>query len=408
MDNCIIIGGGPAGLMCAYLLEKENISYKLLEKNNQLGKKLLISGNGRCNVTNNKQVEDFIDDLTIKNNKFLYSMLYTFGPNQVKEFFKEHGIPFILENNLKYFPKTNKASSILKVFTDHIKDENISYNQHVTKIEKENELFLVHTKHNIFKTKMVVVATGSNSFPKTGSTGDGLLFAKDFMIHYQPFTPAETHVYSKNSVTNMADLKGVSYKNVTVTIENTRISHKGDILFTHFGLSGPVIYHLSEFIYEEVNKKNSNISINFTGESKEYIKDSIKKDRVSVKEFIRRYLTKKHSTLLLNQLRIDKEFTYQLSNDEIEKIINYLTNYLVRIDKVEEKENSYVNKGGILTTELNPQTMEAKKVTGLYFIGETTNIHGPIGGYNITIAFGSGYICGLDIIEKIGGNHENI
>jgi predicted flavoprotein YhiN len=107
-------------------------------------------------------------------------------------------------------------------------------------------------------------------------------------------------------------------------------------------------------------------------------------------------------------LRIDKEFTYQLSNDEIEKIINYLTNYLVRIDKVEEKENSYVNKGGILTTELNPQTMEAKKVTGLYFIGETTNIHGPIGGYNITIAFGSGYICGLDIIEKIGGNHENI
>lgn len=403
MFECIIIGGGPAGLMCAHTLAKENIDYLLLEKNEKVGKKLLISGNKRCNVTNNKEVEDFISDLTIKNKKFLYSSLYTFGPREVIEFFKQLNVPLTLENDLKYFPTSNKAQSILDALLSNIGENKIHTNQTVKKIVKEENHFVIHTKEKTYKSKNVVIATGSQSFPNTGSSGDGLLFAKDLNIEYKEFTPAETHVYSTQIVRDFKELKGLSYKAVTVTIKNTKLSYKHDILFTHLGLSGPVIYHLSEFIYSESKNGNNKILINFTDKAKNQIIESLKTSTGTINQYFNKYFTKKHTKEVLSYMRFDKQNIKDLNKDEMLQIAIYLTEYEVIINKVESKERSYVNKGGILTKELSPYSFESKKYKGLYFIGETTDIHGPIGGYNITIALSSGMLSALDIIEKTGG-----
>lgn len=403
MKDCIIIGGGPAGLMCAHTFSKHGVDFILLEKSEKVGKKLLISGNKRCNVTNNKDVEEFVDDLTIKNKKFLYSSLYTFGPEQVLSFFNDLGVKFNLENNLKYFPESNKSKTILEALTSIIDDKNIFISEFVQKVTKEDDHYLVYSSEETYKTKNVVIATGSNSFPSTGSSGDGLLFAQRLGIKYDPFTPAETHVYSSQIVDDFEELKGLSYPQVTVSIKNTKIEYKHDILFTHLGLSGPVIYHLSEFIFEELKKGNKEVLINFINKTKLEVIDELKNHNQKIKNYLNQYFTKKHVKTLLTQMKLSKMNLSELNKEEIDSLATYLTEYVVKIDKVEDREKSYVNKGGILTSELSPYNLESKKNTGLYFIGETTNLHGPIGGYNITIALSTGYIAALDIIEKTVG-----
>jgi hypothetical protein len=403
MKDCIIIGGGPAGLMCAHQFSKHGVDFILLEKSEKVGKKLLISGNKRCNVTNNKDVEEFVDDLTIKNKKFLYSSLYTFGPSQVLSFFDELGVSMKLENNLKYFPESNKAQSILDALLTTIDEKNIFISESVHKIVKEQDYYVVYSSEETYKTKNVVIATGSNSFPATGSSGDGLLFAKDLNIKYDAFTPAETHVYSSQSIKDFEELKGLSYPKVTVTINNTRINFKHDILFTHLGLSGPVIYHLSEFIYEELQKGNNEVSINFVNKTKETVINEMRFGDQKIKLYLNQYFTKKHVKTLMSQMKLTKLHLSELNRDEIEMVATYLTGYIVKIDKVEAREKSYVNKGGVLTSELSPYNLESKNNKGVYFIGETTNLHGPIGGYNITIALSTALTASLDIIEKTVG-----
>lgn len=406
MNDVIIIGAGPAGLMCAYELEKHNINYRILEKNDIVGKKLLITGNGRCNVTNNRSVEEFIDDLTIENKKFLYSTLYTFGPDQVLDFLRSNGLEVVLEQNLKYFPKTSKAKSIIDIFMKVIKKSNIIFNTDVKDIYLENNYYTIKTSNGKFRAKNVVIATGSKSFPKTGSTGDGLSFAKSFNIKTKHFTPAETHVYSKQSVSDMGDVKGLSYKNVTVTIKDTNYQYTHDILFTHLGMSGPVIYHLSEVIYSEHKNGNKKILINFVNKDYDELLEELKESKEGLLQFLRKYVTKKHSIRILELIGVSKEKVSQLNHKEKEKITKYLTMYEVIIDRVEDVTKSYVNKGGIDTLEINPSSMEAKKQKNCYFIGEVIDVHGPIGGYNVTIAFGTGYLAALDIIEKVKENNN--
>lgn len=400
MIENIIIGAGPAGLMCANTLTKHKIPFIILEKNEKAGKKLLITGNKRCNVTCNRTVEEFMSDLTTTNKKFLYSSLYTFGPDQVLQFFHHLGIEFVLEKNLKYFPKSNHSETILNGLLSGIATNNIKTNQAVKRIEKEHDYYNVVTAKTVYKAKNVIIATGSNSFPNTGSSGDCLRFAKALNVDFYPFQPAETHVFSKQITEEFQQLQGLSYQQVSVSIKGTKISHEGDVLFTHFGLSGPVIYHLSEFIYEELKRNNKRIILNFVNKKKEVIISELSNTTERLSKYLNGYFTKKHTVELLIQLHIDKTDVRSLSKEEILRIATYMTEYEVSIDRVESKERSYVNKGGISTKELHPNSMEMKKHQGLYVIGESTDLHGPIGGYNITIALSTGYLSALDIIEK--------
>ncbi len=402
--DVIIIGGGPAGLMAANVFEQQNINYLLLEKNEKLGKKLLMTGGRRCNVTNRYDVKEFIDNLTIPHKKFLYGTLSKFGPMEVINFFKQKGLNLVLENNFKYFPETGKSSSVLEALQSNIKAKHVLYKQSVKALDQTEYGFLVKTSQNKFQTKNVVVATGSNSFPSMGSNGDGLNFAKYLGILSKPFTPAETVVYAKEVSEDYSMLQGVSIQGTTVTIKGTKIKYQGDLLFTHFGLSGPVIQHLSEFIYDALLKENTSISFGLINISeKELIKifELEKNNNTQISKILEDLTTKRLAKVILDKLGITPKNINEIAKKDIHAIIDMMTNFTVAIDKVEDKVRAYVNRGGILTSELDPSTMESLKVKGIYFIGETVDIHGPIGGFNITIAMSTGNQCAKAIIASL-------
>jgi len=401
--DAIIIGGGPAGLMAANQLELANINYLLLEKNENCGKKLLLTGGRRCNVTNHLSLRDFIDTLTFKHKRFLYPALKTFNGVDVLSFFKKHNLEFVLENNFKYFPITEKSLSVLEALMQDINDTHIKYHQSVKEIHRENDYYRLVTKDETYLTKNVIVATGSNSFPSTGSSGDGLVFAKHLGINYFDFTPAETHVYSNQIKETYKDLRGVSLTQRKVKIRNLKIAYQGDLLFTHFGLSGPVIMHLSEFIDEDIRMNgHSIIEFPFIEMTQESLFNELQKDNHKLlHKILETYTTKRIVEVILSNLNIESKKIIEMKKSDLNKVCESFTAFQVIIDRVEDKEKSYVNKGGIDTKSLDPKSMEVKSYPGLYFIGEVTDLHGPIGGYNITIALSTGYLSSNHIISKI-------
>ena len=187
MIDVIIIGSGPAGLMAANVCEENKVEYLLVDKNNFPGRKLLITGGTRCNVTNTYNTLDFINNLKIKHKKFLYSTLNNFGTKEIVSFFKEKGVQLSLEKGYQYFPKSSKSIDILEALLKNINDHNLLLNTVVTDVIRENEYYIVETKRKDYKTKNVIIATGSKSFPKTGSTGDGIIFAKQLSHSNIPF-----------------------------------------------------------------------------------------------------------------------------------------------------------------------------------------------------------------------------
>jgi len=401
--DVIIIGGGPAGLMAANQFEDKNINYLILEKNERFGKKLLLTGGRRCNLTNNLSTKAFIDHLTVKHKKFIYKSLNVFGPKEIKSYFSRRGLELVLEDGWKYFPKTGKSASVLDVLTKNIQAKHIRFNHSVRRIEKLDDGFNVFTKQGCYQSYHVIVATGSNSFPSTGSSGDGLVFAKQFDICYHEFRPAETYIYSKQVVSQLGRLKGLSIKNVLVKVLGVNQSYQDDLLVTHIGLSGPVIMHLSEFIDEDLLEHGlSTLEIRFIQMHEEeffQLLHSYKNERLDI--VLKRYANKKVVDVILNQLGVESKKIGEMSHKQLRLISQSFTRYQVRVDKVEDKEKAFVNKGGIDLKEMDPRTMAIKKVEGLYFIGEIMNLHGPIGGYNLTIALSTGYLSSQHIINRM-------
>jgi predicted Rossmann fold flavoprotein len=393
IHKIIIIGGGPAGLMAANMCSRLDIDFLLLERNNRVGKKLLLTGGSRCNVTNNLSVINFVEQLTIRHNKFLYPSLYAFGPTQIKTFFDQRNCHLILENNFKYFPETNKSQTVIDALMSDIHEDSILYKQKVTKVSKVDDLFIVETTQESYKSEFLIIATGSKSYPKTGSQGDGLRFASSFGIEYKDFTPAETHVYSNIIAKDYRHFQGVSIENVGVHILGTKIKETGDLLFTHFGLSGPVIYHLSEYIYESIQKGKNLIRFSLSSLDEKEIRQILDNPNKHILKQLEKVITKRMSRTILNTLSIDNKKIAEISKKQINDIVDLICRFTVPIEKVEDRENAYVNKGGVILNEINPQSMESKKVPNLFFAGETLDIHGPIGGFNITLALSTAHLA---------------
>ncbi|MCF7926731.1 MAG: aminoacetone oxidase family FAD-binding enzyme [Candidatus Izimaplasma sp.] len=400
MYDAIIIGSGPAGLMAANQLEKSNKNYLLLEKNSVLSEKLLLSGNKQCNVTNNKTTEEFISDLTLPHKYFLYATLYKFGPNDVIKFFQEKNVELVLENQFKYFPKTKSSTSIKNALLQDLTKQKILRTNEVKSLFKEGETFTVNTKNTQYNTKNVIIATGSKSYPLTGSTGFGLAVAKRFDIDTKAFYAAETSIKSEFVKRELSTLQGTTIKQATVKLIDTAHSVIDDLLFTHFGLSGPAIFKISEFL---TTTPNPTLQISFTNHSKDVVVSMLKdpkNNNKTINQFLNSLTTKKISSLVQTQLSLENKRLTEYAHKQLEKIANYLTEFIISDPKLFPKEQAYVNGGGILTTALNPETFETKKIKGLFFIGETVDIHGPLGGYNITLALSTGYSAGY----YIGGN----
>ena len=401
MIDCIIIGSGPAGLMAANVLERNKVKYLLLEKNATVGRKLFITGGTRCNVTNKFGVTEFIEQLKIKNRRFLYSSLSNFGTKEVKEFFESNEVELSLEKDYQYFPKSSKSQDIINALLNNINLKNIVLNTKVESIDKVEEGYLVKTKRQEYSVKNIIIATGSKSYPKTGSTGDGVLWGKEFNHSAIPFYPAETHIYSDFVKRNKEYLQGISLKNCTLKINGQKKTYSGGLIFTHFGISGPIIQDISELIYFDLLKGKVELNIKLTLFSENEIVQMLDSKENQSKRIIRVFekLTIKRLArfLLINLGFKDDKVVASISKNDKQLILNKLLKFNVLIDRVESIENSFVNGGGISTNEINPKTMESKLNKGMYFIGETLNVHGPIGGFNITIALSTGYSAASNI-----------
>jgi hypothetical protein len=338
IHKIIIIGGGPAGLMAANMCSRLDIDFLLLERNNRVGKKLLLTGGSRCNVTNNLSVNNFVEQLTIRHKKFLYPSLYAFGQTQIKTFFDQRNCQLILENNFKYFPETNKSQSVIDALMDDIHKNSILYNQRVIEVTKKDDLFIVKTSQASYQSEYLIIATGSKSYPKTGSQGDGLRFASSFGIEYKDFTPAETHVYSNLIAKDYRHFQGVSIENVDVHILGTKIKETGDLLFTHFGLSGPVIYHLSEYIYESIQKGKNLIRFSLSSLDEKEIRQILDNPNKYILKQLEKVITKRMSKTILNTLGIENKKIAELSKKQINDIVDLICRFTVPIDKVEDRK----------------------------------------------------------------------
>ncbi|MGM0378624.1 MAG: NAD(P)/FAD-dependent oxidoreductase [Bacillota bacterium] len=392
--DVIIVGAGPAGLMLGNLLKKD---FLILEKNKKPGKKLLITGNGQCNFTNSESIRFFFEKYGYSK-KFVRYALSKFSNKDVLDFFKNKGIKIFKREDGKIFPKSLRASDILDTLTKEI-NENLKYNEKVLKVKKKNNRFIVNTTNNIYRSNKLVVATGGRTYPKTGSTGDGYDFAKDLNINVVKLKNGLSNINLKRP---LKSLSGISVNvNIDLYRKNKKIDdYSGDILFTHKGLSGPVIINNSRYFRKEDNLKINFLKLTYQ-EADRKILDILKKhSKKQVKNaLLDLNLAEKLLKVILKDINLEIK-SAQLSKKNRKRIIHKLIDFKVVIKNVGNLNNAMVTIGGIDKKELNKKTLETKKVNGLYFIGEVIDVDGNTGGYNIQWAFSSAYVAGKDINSK--------
>lgn len=389
MYKTIIIGAGASGLMCANQLSDDN--FLVLEKTSKALTKLQLTGGGRCNLTNLKPNDKFIKNIH-HNPKSLYSTLKTFGPQAIYDYFNSHGVPLKVEAEDRVFPQSDKAADIAIALLTKISHK-IKYNQVVIDIKPVDGYYEVSTPTTTYQAENVVVSTGGASFIKTGSSGDHLLFAKKLDIKTVDLFPAETSIL----LTEVPPLSGISFEEVKIKVNKKIFS--GNLIFTHFGLSGHGIMNASDTIYLNQVKK---ITIDFLPKLSEQDINSLfdkHKDK-TILNVLSLLVYKRFGEYLLTKYELENTKVKQAPQKKLRALLACLKAYEFNVSGVQPIENAYVCGGGISTKALNLQSFEVKTYPGLYFIGESVDLHGPIGGYNLTIAFSSGYSCAMHINQK--------
>ena len=392
-----IIGAGPSGMMCA-LSASKNYQIDLYEKNEKVGKKLFITGKGRCNLTNYSDEEDFLDNI-VTNKNFMYSSIYTLSPIRTKELFESYSLELKVERGNRVFPKSDKSSDVIKTYEKKLREHgvNILLNTKVNSICKNNNTFIINNK---FKYDKVVIATGGKSYPLTGSTGDGYIFGKRFGHTITPLKPALTGLILKNNF----DLAGLTLKNINLSafINNKLIVEEfGEMLFTHRGISGPVVLSISS----KINKFDD-------FELYLDLKPALSKDKLDnrmlrdFEKFINKNITNALVKLLpkdlikyiLLQANIDSEKKVnQITKKERLMLVKSIKEFKLDFSNFESIDRAIVTSGGINVKEIDPSTFESKLIKNLYFIGEVIDIDALTGGYNIQIANSTGYSCGMNL-----------
>jgi len=385
MYDCIIIGAGPAGLMAAVQAKGQKLL--IIEKNSKPGKKLLITGGGRCNLTNLKSNQDFLNTVNY-NKKYLYSAINKFGPYDIYDYFENNGVPLKEEVDNQIFPISNKAIDVLNALLKNITAE-FKYEESVIKI-KNGDIKEVMTDKGRYQAKKIIIATGGVSYPETGSSGDHLTFAKDLNQPIKDLFPAEASIILKDN----PELAGTAIKKVT--IKYLKQKTHGNLMFTHKGLSGTAIMQMSEHIYLSDNKE---IQIDLIPDLEvEEFNDLMTNfdQEKQLSSFLNTLFTKRFSEYLITKIGFNK-LIKSINQIEIKRIGDLLKNLPFIVDKVEDIHKAYVTGGGIDMNYLDTTSMESKINPGIYFAGEALDIHGPIGGYNITLALSTGYLAGSHI-----------
>ena len=398
MKKIIVIGGGAAGMMAAISAAELSKNIILLEKTNFLGKKLSITGKGRCNITNFADIPEIIKNI-LGNGRFLNSVLKNFDSNDTINFFESLGVKTKIERGNRVFPMSDNAKEVVDALINKMINlgVDIRTNARVTKIiTTDKKITGVEINNKIESADAVILATGGASYPATGSTGDGFKLAKQVGHTITKILPALVPLETEEEF--VKDLQGLSLKNVRVTIfaDNKKIADEfGEMLFTHFGVSGPIILSLSRqvsFLLSE--NKFVELSINLkpalTPEqlSARVLRDFEKFKRKSAKNALVDLLPSKLISVILDLAFIDEEkHIDSITQAERRRLIEILRDLRLTITKTRSIEEAIVTAGGISTKEINPKTMESKIISGLFFAGEVVDVDGFTGGFNLQAAF---------------------
>jgi len=403
--DAIIIGAGPAGLFAAQLLAGGGLEVLLLERNDTAGKKLLLSGQGQCNLTHAGRIEDFFCHYPEKE-RFVKHSLYAFDNNRLMELFQAAGITFFTDDNGKIFPRSKKAAEIRECMVNNclLAGVKVEYNAFVSKLEcPGNSAYKVFSKKKHFTSRNLLIATGGRSYPATGSTGDGYNFAK-FLGHniVTPRPALASFVIDKYHFRNCA---GISFKNIEVKLipqKTPAVTMNGDLLLTHKGLSGPVILHLSRYAND-----GDQLLINFTQEQN---KEKFKADFLNVcseernlfiRTLLKRFLPERLADAVLAEAEVSTGAVLsQLNKKNLLYLFTLLCEFPMCIKSAGNFDEAMVTAGGVDCREIEPRSMESKLYKGLYFIGEVLDVDGESGGYNLQFAFSSAYAAAQNILKN--------
>lgn len=400
MAKVIVIGGGPAGIMAAITAAKNN-EVILIERNNEIGKKLKLTGGGRCNITNNRDIEEFFGKI-VTNNKFLYSALYTFSNYQLLEYLSEKGLEYKVEYDEKVYTKSDKADEVIALFENELRENNVKilYN---TKVEdliiKENVVkgVVLDTGRSITGDK-VIVTTGGKSFPTTGSDGSMYEVLKKHGHTITPIYPALIPLVIKEEF--VKKLQGVSmkYVHIQAKVKKKKFEKEGDMIFTHFGISGPAVLKISSYLNKALADGEVEVVLDFLKDkSKDELSQLIRSNsNKTVLNNLKGILPQNFLKQIFEMLNLVEVKASDLKKEDEIKIISYIKEMKLTARETLTIKAAQVTSGGVKVKEINASTMESKLINNLYFAGEVIDIDAETGGYNLQMAFSTGYLAGSD------------
>lgn len=413
MYDVIVIGGGPSGLMAAIAAGERKKKVLLLEKGTKLGKKLAISGGGRCNVTNRLTVEEIVKHIP-GNGRFLYSPFTVYNNEDIIAFFEGLGVALKEEDHGRMFPVSNRAQDVVDALIRQLQRLHVEVrlNTPVNKLLMDDEKILgVRLEDGTeVRCEAVIVAVGGKAVPQTGSTGDGYPWAERAGHNVTTLFPTEVPVLSKEDFIQTRELQGLALRDVAVSVLNKKgkplITHQMDMLFTHFGLSGPAVLRCSQFVVKELMKTGYEpvtmriqTLVNYNEETcLQYLNKLIKEEpKKAVKNVWKGVAPERWLLFLCDRANIDIQVTgTELSQEKIRALAHLLVNFTMTVSGTQSLDKAFVTGGGVSVKEIEPKTMASKKKTGLFFCGEILDIHGYTGGYNITSALVTGRIAGMN------------
>lgn len=406
MAKVIVIGGGAAGMMAAIIAARNGKEVTVLEQNEKLGKKLFITGKGRCNFTNACDIEDLFGNV-ISNPKFMYSAFYTFSNDMVMDFFEELGMPYKVERGNRVFPVSDHSSDVIKALEKEMRRLGvvICLNTKVKSLIIEKNICkgveLVNKKEKIYADS-VIITTGGVSYPRTGACKDGYIFAKQAGHTIVALSPSLVPIELEEDCCK--DLMGISLKNVSATIyaDNKKVySDFGEMLFTHFGVSGPIIIKASAYIQKYL-QKNLSLTIDLKPALDEkQLDERILKDfqlfqNKQLKNALDKLLLHALIPVVIEKSGLDGDKKVNELTKEERRILGHTIKYMpFSIIGLRSWDEAIVTKGGVSVKEIDPGTMESKLTGGLYFAGEVLDLDALTGGFNLQIAWSTGYLAGL-------------
>lgn len=409
MSKVLIIGGGAAGMMAGVFAARNHHEVHILEKNEKLGKKVFITGKGRCNVANACDTEELFPAV-MSNPKFLYSGFYSFGPQDVMNFFEEAGVPLKVERGNRVFPQSDHSSDIIRALERELKKAGAKVHLHTTvkeivkKPEAEKVTGVILEDGTFMEGDAVIVATGGFSYQSTGSTGDGYRFARELGLKVTDISPSLVPLKTKEDY--IPKLQGLSLKNTGLTIKNGKkvlYEDFGEMMFTHFGVTGPMILSASAHIGAKLAKAEN-------GELCAYLdlKPALTKEQLDAR-ILREFEVGQNKQfknvigvlfpssltpvmLELGGIPAEKKI-HDISREERQHFVDLVKAFPFTITGMGEFKEAIITKGGVSVKEINPGTMESKKISGLYFAGEVLDLDAVTGGYNLQIAWSTAYLA---------------